>query len=430
MKVRAVTVFAAIDPSRVAASLSDAGTLAEAVRQALEHNGLEVQTVRLALPPVDTVGTGVGGAARLHDLALALDTESPTAGFGFVSVGTIDTVTLPDGAWQPLLEAAPTLVGATKQVAITATVGTRTNAGAGTIAVGACRMSGDVVTAIARTGNDGFGNLRFAAIANVAPHVPFFPAAFHDRQPSAAFGLALECADVVESAFAGAATLEHARTRLVNGLSATVNRVAGVARGIAAAHPEARFAGVDFSPAPFPAPGSSIGNAFEALGLPAFGGPGTTFVASFLTECLHEVARRTEMVGQTAAGSFRPTGFSGLMMPVLEDATLAVRAAEGHLSVERLLLASTVCGLGLDTVPLPGDIDGATLGSVILDMATLAVRLDKPLTARLFPVPGKRAGDRVSWDFPYFAPSVAIPIHGLPASGAIASATRHHMRIA
>ena len=429
MKVRAVTVFAAIDPARVAASLRDAGALAEAVRQALEHDGLEVQTVRIALPPVDTVGTGVEGAARLHDLALALAVESPAHGFGFVSVGTIDTVTLPDGAWQPLLEAAPALVGATKQVAITATVGTRTNSGSGTIAVGACRMAGDVVAAIARTGNDGFGNLRFAAIANVAPHVPFFPAAFHDRQPGAAYGLALECADVVESAFTGA-TLIDARTRLVDGLSAAVNRVATVARGIVEEHPEARFAGVDFSPAPFPAPGSSIGGAFEALGLRAFGGPGTTFVASFLTECLNDVARRTGMVGQTAAGSFRPTGFSGLMMPVLEDATLAVRAAEGHLSVERLLLASTVCGLGLDTVPLPGDIDGATLGAVILDMATLAVRLDKPLTARLFPVPGKRAGDRVSWDFPYFAPSVAIPIHGRPATGAIASATRHEMRLA
>jgi uncharacterized protein (UPF0210 family) len=430
MKVRAVTVFAAIDPARVGASLRDAGALAEAVRHALEQTGLEVQTVRIALPPVDTVGTGVEGAARLHDLALALDAESPAHGFGFVSVGTIDTVTLPNGAWQPLLEGAPTLVGATKQVAITATVGTRTNSGAGTIAIGACRMAGDVVAAIARTGNDGFGNLRFAAIANVAPHVPFFPAAFHDRQPSLAFGFALECADVVESAFTGATTLEHARTHLVDGLSAVVNRVAGVARGIVGAHPEARFAGVDFSPAPFPAPGSSIGSAFEALGLPAFGGPGTTFVASFLTECLHEVAQRTGMVGETAAGSFRPTGFSGLMMPVLEDATLAVRAAEGHLSVERLLLASTVCGLGLDTVPLPGDIDGATLGAVILDMATLAVRLDKPLTARLFPVPGKGVGDRVSWDFPYFAPSVAIPIHGLPASGAIASTTRHDMRLA
>ena len=63
-------------------------------------------------------------------------------------------------------------------------------------------------------------------------------------------------------------------------------------------------------------------------------------------------------------------------------------------------------------------------------MATLAVRLDKPLTARLFPVPGKRAGDRVSWDFPYFAPSVALPLHGGPVSGVIASTSRHEMRLA
>ena len=430
MKVRAVTVFASIDPACVTDSLRDAGNLAEAVRHAFDHNGIEVQTIRIALPPVDTIGTGTDGATRLRDLALALDAEAPAHGFGFVSVGTIDAVGLPDGAWQPLVDAAPGLVGATTQVAITATVGTRTSSGAGTISLGACRMAGNVVAAIARTGNDGFGNLRFAAIANVGPHVPFFPAAFHDRDRAMAVGLALECADVVENAFTGAASLEDARARLVDGLSHAVNHVAAVARSALVAHPDARFTGVDFSPAPFPAAGSSIGAAFEVLGLPAFGGPGTTFVASFLTECLHEVAQRTGMHGKTAAGSFRPSGFSGLMMPVLEDATLAVRAAEGRLSVERLLLASTVCGLGLDTVPLPGDTDGATLGAVILDMATLAVRLDKPLTARLFPVPGKRAGDRVSWDFPYFAPSVALPLHGGPVSGVIASTSRHEMRLA
>ncbi len=430
MKVRAVTVFAAVDPADPISAMRGAETLADAVRHALEAADLEVQTVRIALPPVDTVGTGTDGAARLRDLALALDTLAPAHGFGFVSLGTIDAVALPDGAWQPLLEAAPAIVGGTGRVAITATVGSRTSAGAGTIAMDACRMAGDVVAAIAQTGNDGFGNLRFAAIANCGAHVPFFPAAYHDRAPGMAVGLALECADVVEAAFGGARDLEDARTRLVNGLATAVDRVAGLARAAVAKHPGARFVGVDFSPAPFPAAGSSIGAAFEAIGLPAFGGPGTTFVASFLTECLHEVAGRTGMAGRTAAGAFRPAGFSGLMMPVLEDATLAVRAAEGHVSIDRLLLASTVCGLGLDTVPLPGDVDGATLGAVILDMATLAVRLDKPLTARLFPVPGKRAGDRVSWDFPYFAPSVAIALNGAAATGAIAGATRHEMRLA
>ena len=438
MKVRAVTVFAAISAMDGWASLREAGNLAEAVRHALDSHGIEVQTVRVALPPVDTfacppiggLAKGTDGAARLHEFALALDAESPNHGFGFVSVGTIDTVGLPDGTWQPLLDAAPTLIGATTQVAITATVGTRTSAHSGSVAVDACRMAGNVIRSIAQTGNDGFGNLRFAAIANVGPHVPFFPAAFHDRGTGMAVGLALECADVVEAAFTHADTLEIARTRLVDGLTTAVESVASLTRTVVERFPDARFSGVDFSPAPFPAAGSSIGAAFEAIGVPAFGGPGTTFVASFLTECLHEVARRTRVVSQTAAGSFRPTGFSGLMMPVLEDANLAVRAAEGHVSIERLLLASTVCGLGLDTVPLAGDADGATLGAVILDMATLAVRLDKPLTARLFPVPGKRSGDRVSWDFPYFAPSVAIAVHGGPPTGAIASATRHDMRLA
>lgn len=37
-------------------------------------------------------------------------------------------------------------------------------------------------------------------------------------------------------------------------------------------------------------------------------------------------------------------------------------------------------------------------------MASLAVKLDKPLTARLMPVPGQKAGDPAEWpDFPYFA---------------------------
>jgi uncharacterized protein (UPF0210 family) len=92
------------------------------------------------------------------------------------------------------------------------------------------------------------------------------------------------------------------------------------------------------------------------------------------------------------------------MLPVLEDQTLADSAAQGRVTLDTLLLLSAVCGLGLDTVPLPGDITLEELKRVILDMASLAVRLDKPLTARLLPVPGKVAGDPAEWPaFPYFA---------------------------
>ncbi|NDF97183.1 MAG: DUF711 family protein, partial [Proteobacteria bacterium] len=65
----------------------------------------------------------------------------------------------------------------------------------------------------------------------------------------------------------------------------------------------------------------------------------------------------------------------------------------------------------------------------LLDMATLAVRLDKPLSARLFPVPGTRAGDAVSWDTPYFSPSVAMGTLEATATGVLGSATRHVARL-
>ena len=87
-----------------------------------------------------------------------------------------------------------------------------------------------------------------------------------------------------------------------------------------------------------------------------------------------------------------------------------------------------MCGLGLDTVPLPGDTPPGELGAIILDMATLAVRLDKPLTARLFPVPGKRAGDPVQWDFAFFSPSRVLPVRGLAPQGVLGAAAIYNPR--
>ena len=60
------------------------------------------------------------------------------------------------------------------------------------------------------------------------------------------------------------------------------------------------------------------------------------------------------------------------MLPVLEDYTLAQRAAQGVLSVKDLLLYSAVCGTGLDTVPLPGDSSQEQLSALLLDVAALS----------------------------------------------------------
>jgi len=94
-----------------------------------------------------------------------------------------------------------------------------------------------------------------------------------------------------------------------------------------------------------------------------------------------------------------------LMLPVLEDSVLAGRAAEGILTVKDLLLYSAVCGTGLDTVPLPGDTTAGQIAALLLDLSALALRLNKPLTARLMPIPGKQAGEPTNFDFDYFANS-------------------------
>jgi uncharacterized protein (UPF0210 family) len=233
---------------------------------------------------------------------------------------------------------------------------------------------------------DGFGNFRFAALANVPPGSPFFPAAHH-RGNAAAFAVGTEGAPLAVQAFEHARNLDEARANLVGAVEAASAAIARVAEDLAARF-SFQFAGIDFSLAPFPEESQSIGTAIERLTGVPFGEHGTLFAAGFLTDCLQRA-------------HFPRAGFSGLMLPVLEDATLARRSS--LYSVDSLLLYSTVCGTGLDTLPLPGDTSAGALAAILLDLSTLAVKLNKPLTARLIPITGLRAGDRTRYDFQYFA---------------------------
>ena len=132
----------------------------------------------------------------------------------------------------------------------------------------------------------------------------------------------------------------------------------------------------------------SIVRAFENLGLGKFGGPGTLAISASLTRALRSLA-------------IKKCGYSGLMLPVLEDRGLARNWGKGKLNITTLLACSSVCGTGLDCVPLSGDIPVKKVYALLLDVATLAIRLNKPLSARLFPVPGKKVGDRTGFNSPY-----------------------------
>ena len=104
-------------------------------------------------------------------------------------------------------------------------------------------------------------------------------------------------------------------------------------------------------------------------------------------------------------------GYSGLMLPVIEETVLAKRAAEGRYGIQELLLYSSVCGTGLDVVPVPGDSSTKSLELVIGDVAALSAKYQKPLSARLIPIPGKKAADSVTFDNPFLTDSVVMKIN-------------------
>jgi uncharacterized protein (UPF0210 family) len=388
MNIRSVTCFATMgeDPAARAGAVRSAGFLAEDARAALEAAGLPVQSVRLATQPLSLLpGDPPSLAAELWGLCAA-------AGFDYLSLGPL----LADSTAADLsrLDQIAELIRANDSVFAGVLVARK---GRG-IHLGAVRRTAQAVREIAHTTPLGFGNLRLAMLANVGPHSPFFPAAYHDGGIPAV-ALATESAGLAVEAFSGAASLDQARRRLVHAIEGVAERAAGCIGPLADQH-GSRFAGIDFSLAPFPEEARSIGTAVERLGVERFGASGTLFAATFLTGCLRQAR-------------FPRCGFSGLMLPVLEDRTMADRTRDRLFGVNDLLLYSAVCGTGLDTVPLPGDVSEDELSGVLLDVAALAMRLDKPLTARLMPLPGKQAGDPTEFDFSYFANGCVLETKGL-----------------
>jgi uncharacterized protein (UPF0210 family) len=216
----------------------------------------------------------------------------------------------------------------------------------------------------------------------------------------------MEAAVLAVEAFTSATSLEAASQDLVNQVEGHAQALSKVGESLQA-HYGFRFGGLDFSLAPFPNPTCSLGEAVEQLGVPAVGLHGSLAGAALAASALDQAR-------------FPRAGFNGLFLPVFEDAILAARAIQGTLTVKDLLLYSAVCGSGLDTIPLPGDTPVEALEAVLLDLAVLAQRLDKPLTARLMPIPGKKAGEAISFDFDYFAPSRVMALDAKPLRGKLA----------
>jgi len=385
MKIRSVTLFDNPGSSIKSEFLQTAEKFNQEVKAVFDNSNIELQTVRFASPPFPLFLKGMD-TDQVIDYAILLESTLNGLGFEYISVGPA----LPD--FPDSYQLIPDLINSTEN---TFCSGLMTDSAKG-VSLKAVRSCGEIIHRLTPLDPNGFSNLYFAALGNVPAGAPFFPAAYHhDRKRS--FAIAVEAADLAVESFGQASTFEEARNSLITLLEKLDKELVEMAAALEK-NTGAEFTGIDYSLAPYPDKELSIGTALEHLGLKEIGQHGSLSAAAFLADTIDRA-------------DIQRTGFSGLMLPVLEDAILAKRAAGGSLTVKDLLLYSAVCGTGLDTVPLPGDINSDQISSILMDLAALSLRLDKPLTARLMPIPGKKAGDSTNFDFPFFANSKVMAVN-------------------
>ena len=391
MRIRSITYFCnprwPLDEKVIQA----AGEFLSKAKSRYEAGGYEVQTTRMATIPFPTL-LGEKKIGELPKMAEELERLIEQAGLAYASLGPA----LPEIPQS--YEIIPDAIAVTKNIFFGGVMADRER-GLDFAAVRACA---DVIVKSGPLDPNGFANLRFAALANVKPGTPFFPAAYH-KGKKPAFAIATEAAGLAVEAFGGSKSVNEGRKALVAEIEKHGKAIAQISNTELS---EVHFGGIDFSLAPFPSAALSLGTAFEKLGVSKIGLHGSLAAAAILTESIERA-------------EFPRTGFSGLMMPILEDATLAQRAGEGTLTVKDVLLYSAVCGTGLDTVPLPGDTTAEQIAALLIDLCALALRLDKPLTARLMPIPGKKAGEPTSFDFGFFANSKVMALEAAPLSAAL-----------
>lgn len=378
MNIRSVTCFVQLDENLDNGTLGRAAALNETARASARDAGYVLQTTRIAAQPLDEILNRVPA----REFASAFERAYRQLGYDYGALLLRSPELYPDAV--PLVQEVESLF-------VSLSIASKKTG----IDFDAVCAAADIIYSLGHASPDGLSNFRFAAAANVPAGVPFFPTAYAGAN-APAFAFATEAADLAVDAFTRAPDLKTAQVRLVELIESHGARLDSWGQQIEA-ESGIRYAGIDFSMAPYPVEESSLATALERLTGARFGTRGTLFAASFVTDTLR-------------LAKFTRAGFSTLMLPMLEDWTMARRSHEGTYSLDSLLLYSTVCGTGLDTIPLAGDTTKAEIGALLLDLAALAVKLDKPLTARLVPVPGVRAGERTSFSFEYFANARAFGI--------------------
>ena len=251
----------------------------------------------------------------------------------------------------------------------------------------------EAVTKISKITPRGEGNFNFTVNFNCDPLIPYFPASYHEKTMEDCFVVGLETPDLLVAVLEGVNACEDRQTHgdkhkayfeeMSQALQFHIDEISKTLEKYK--NKDFKFSGFDSSAAPSKNCSSMV-KVYEAMGVEYFGAAGTVEVSALLTKVFKSI-KNTDLVG-----------FSGLMLALTEDTSLAKGTLNSDFDIRALLTYSAVCGIGLDTVPIPGDTSIDKISALMRDTGTMAFRLNKPLTVRVFPVPGLKAGDMTAFE--------------------------------
>jgi hypothetical protein len=352
------------------------------------ETGIPIVNRRIAVTPIAWVAER-GDRELLLDLARALDAAAIEVGVDFIGGFSAMVEKHASRIDEEVMATLPHALAETERVCASVNVATT---GAG-INMDAVSFMGQVVkeTAAATADQAAIGCAKLVVFANAVPDNPFMAGAFHGfGEGDAAVSVGISGPGVVANALrrlpTGAPLQELAEevkrtvfkiTRVGEHVGREVSRRLGVAFGV-----------VDISLAPTSAPGDSVAEILELIGVEHVGLPGSTVALALLNDAVKKGG---------AMATSRAGGLSGAFIPVSEDAHFAAAAADGHLVLEKLEAMTAVCSVGLDMIALPGDTSAQTIAAIIADEAAIGIINDKTTAARLVPVPGAVPGDWVDW---------------------------------
>jgi uncharacterized protein (UPF0210 family) len=373
-KVRTVTAFIRMDRQNFRQQVADALTMLRQAKDDFTKAGYEVETIRITTQPFPEIIKGLDATQALeffHQYDQLAQQEGFTPDIGPAMTKDGDDAARADLLGQ-IIAGTQTINGF---IVVADESGIHWNA---------VRAAARVNKYLEEHTSHSEGNFRFAAGAFPPAIAPFYPVSYTSGAGHE-FAIGLESANVVQSVFSGRPDFAKAGDQLTAALDREARKVETIAQRIAT-RSGWTYQGIDLTTVPLKE--ISIGEAMESLIGAPIGSPGSLSASLVITSAVKRV-------------SARQAGYSGLMLPVLEDSVLAKRWEAGAITRDSLMSYSSVCSTGLDAIPLPGDISQHDIENIISDMASLAVKWHKPLSTRLLPVAGKKAGDLTEFSSPY-----------------------------